>query len=951
MLKPLRICFRCLYGLAFWAFLVGLFLCLLLQIYIAASLARNGHVRIPDAFVEKVIETATSDFWLQHEGVFLNFGGVLIVRSAEVGVEGIRSPLLVAERAVIDIDALLLLAARLELDRFSVDEARLQIPAIYSPTGVDEELFSLRGLEIREAGDVYEIGRGLFRFGELEGLMSGQFSLPAGALKGEESEGGESFRDMLEPALEDFFKAKQSVAQVGDPLLMLDFQSEGKGINRLEARAFSRGVFLPDAKVETGPLDVVLAAHFSRTTLEAADLSIEVRDVAWKDAWKVAVIDGHKSVRGPVTLNNLADGIEITAQGISGPGLLDPVDFARVQPRINNILEVPLEIDARWGNSQVSAFARLSPFLQEASIQAEVRKLSVEQLDTIEAVRTTGLSTLLWGLDSSRFLINTRVGFDGKWERVDILGDTGPVAYKGVWLDNVWGEISLYPDRVELPDFAMYGPVGDASGSLDFAFATRDLEIYLDSRITPTSINPWMLDWWVNLWKPFTFNEFPRAQANFYIDTTIGKWRSTSFFGSVSAESTAYKGAIFDRGSTKVWGKPRFTEVYDLQVSRPEGDTAGRLSWTFFPDRRGLQLNEYALKGIVDLRNGERIFPAGVQAITERFEPEGPIDLDVEGIFYGRDSRPYERIREAGGVIVAKTSEPIEAYGMALDDLEVVAAYDSKGVRVDSLKLSAGGGTVTGAFAVDSVRNEEGEVQSQLNLDLAMQQLRRDRVFTVFPMLKSEDSIPLEEDGGDVRIDLAVAAVGDPNDLFSFEGSGNFSMTGTNLNDINLFGGLSESLANTAFPVGNMGLNRVESPVLISGSLLEFEDVKGSGRGVTLRGAGTYEMERDHTNFKLKLQPGNLEETPIYSLLTAVFRPVTSAFPIRLWGPLANPNWALDLFASESQYSEPEEELPPNAGDTIEPENANLPVEEIPAGDPLPDVDLGNRGAAPPILE
>ena len=132
---------------------------------------------------------------------------------------------------------------------------------------------------------------------------------------------------------------------------------------------------------------------------------------------------------------------------------------------------------------------------------------------------------------------------------------------------------------------------------------------------------------------------------------------------------------------------------------------------------------------------------------------------------------------------------------------------------------------------------------------------------------------------------------------------------------------------------------------------MEFKNIKGSGRGVTLRGDGTYQMAQDHTNFKLTVRPGNLSETPIYSLIASVLRPVASAFPIRVWGPLSAPEWALDFFTNPSEYEAPESPEEPAPPLLTEPELEESQLVDIPVGESLPEVDLGNGGITRPIIE
>ncbi|MGB0371477.1 MAG: AsmA-like C-terminal region-containing protein [Opitutales bacterium] len=910
-------------------------------------------MRIPNRVVEEVVSQIDPELWLAHEGVFLNFGGVVSVKSLSAGIKGVSSPVIELGDIVLDLDVGLLMLGRIELDQFKLSEGKLFLPALYSPTGVTEELLEVARLDLRDEGRSYNIQQALLRFGSAAIWGAGEFSVPRQKRGDGEVKSFEK-RD-LEEQLRGLYDFRERMSLVSSPLLKARFKSEQVGENSVDIYVSGSIQAGNPYAVEVELFEVFADVNLSQMQIERVSLEARAGGLAWKDDWTLSHLDFYQELEGEIILNEMVDGLEWVAMGLQGPGLRDPVDLLSVRPSLGDFTQLPVDVSVFWDGALVSAQVNASFLSQEARISARSRGLGIRQLETVEMFSQTGLANLVWGLEDSNFYIDTAVRYDEtvEWESLKLRGDTGPIAYKGVWLDNAWAELSLFKDRAEIHDFAITGPLGDAAGSLDFNWWSKDLELYISSQILPPAINSWMEPWWVNLWEPFTFLQDHRPHADFYVSTTIGKPRSTHYFGQVLGSKTAYKGACFDQGSARVWGKPRFTEVFDLQLSRPEGDARGSLTWTFFPDRYGLMVTEYALDGRVDLRNGEKIFPSVVQEITANFDPEGPIDLRVEGHTYGSGAKPEEKIRAEGGRVSARADNPIGVYNICVDSLDIEVEYGTNGVDIPSLEFLAGGGVGSGALRVSYVEKEGGQIAPELSVDVEMEGLRRDRIFAVFPMLKTDNApSETEDDGGNTRINLNFQAVGDPLDRFSFQGSGRARMTGGNLNEMNVFGGLSETLTNTAFPVGSLSLNEIESPVNIRGSLLEFKNIKGSGRGVRLRGDGSYEMKHDHMNFKMNVIPGNMEETPVYSLFTAILRPVASAFPIRVWGPISDPNWALDIFTTEkeTEVSEASPAIEPPAPVESSPEILEeVPV--VPIEERVPPGDLGEQIYTPPIAE
>lgn len=954
MLKFTGTCLRGMLSLVLWVWVAVLFLCLIGHLYILGSLARHGHVRIPDAWVDQALKTAAPAYWVKHDGVFLNFGGVISAHSLEVGYQGVRDAIVDTENILLDVNVGMLLIGRFQLERVWVQDASLVCPTVYSPTGVAEELMRVAQLDVRASDDQYRVDSGLFSYGPMDGWVHGVFRLPSLRFfetwtREEPSDKRQAAKKVdlkqIEAGLRQLYDIRQSLAQVRAPSLQIGLSSGQMGHNTVSIRASGLGLDLPELKLTTEAFFANVTAEFMHNACVELAVNGEVEAVQWDTVWHAQSIDFNRRLSASVDLQHLIKDIALTVVNLAGPGMNAPINQVFAETSLESLFEIPLEVVAFWEGAHVYADIDLALLRQKARIALETRNLGVKQLGTLEAVLNTQLPTWLWGLEASHFHWETVLAFDGAWQKIDIWGDTGPIAYQGVWLDNAWGEIELYPDHLELKDFAISGPIGTASGNLDFAWPSMDLEVYISAEMLPISINAWMEPWWVNLWKPFSFRENERPDADFYVKTSIGKKSSTTFFGHVDAGATAYQGAWFDSGSATVWGRPKFTEVFDLQAHRPEGSAYGGLNWTFFHDRYGLKLLQYNLNGRVDLRNGERIFPGVVQDITRNFKPEGPIDLEVAGFTYGKGARPIEKIREEGGDITAVADAPIEVYGIHLDSMDMEARFDPRGVQVPQLAFTAGGGQGEGSLSVTIPHGGDDRLKPELSVDMRLDALRKDRVFHVFPMLQGPSHLPIEDDQGDARIALNVAAAGDPNDKFSFYGSGRVWLTGTKLDDIHLFGELSETLANTPFPVGALSLTELQSPVNIRGNTLEFKNVKGSGRGARLRGDGTYHMEQDHLNFKLVVSPGNMSETPVYSLFTAILRPVASALPIRVWGPFSEPNWALDMFTSEPEVAE----RPAEAAKPVEnpPAENNMKEEALPqpntAGDPVYIDDLGEQ--------
>ena len=533
-MKSLGLCLRCVYGALAWTFTGVLLVAFCLQAYIAFSLFRDGYVKIPDPLVDWVAAQASEDYWVKQEGVYLNFGGIISVANPSIGAAGLQAPFVEVDQLTIDIDSLMLLVGRLELDRIIVNEARILLPAVYSPTGVSEEIAEIRKLDAREVAGVLSIDAGVLSFGTAQGWAQGEFSLPSIGFGAEyDPDAGDQEAFDLESALLGMYELKEQVSRAEQPILVVSLSTEGFGENALEAMLTGGLTPQPDLAVKVENFELGLRAQMAWTQVQSLSAHVRLHGIEWEDRLSVRALDAQKQLAGPFELNDFINELSITAVDVQGPGMRLPVDLVNARVNIENLARIPVDLSLLWDGGHAFADLEIAPLRNKARVVLETIGIGMRQLETVEDLEKTGFADLVWGLDTSHMHVSTAIGFDGAWEQIDIYGDTGPIAYKGVWLDNAWGELTLLPGTLEVADFGIVGPIGDAYGSLDFAWPSLDLSVYISARMLPPAISPWLESWWGALWEPFTFLESDRPDADFYIDTTIGKRRSTSFYGSV----------------------------------------------------------------------------------------------------------------------------------------------------------------------------------------------------------------------------------------------------------------------------------------------------------------------------------------------------------------------------------------------------------------------------------
>ncbi|NRA27109.1 MAG: hypothetical protein HRU10_07665 [Opitutales bacterium] len=905
IVKTSRLCLHCL----LWAFTGFLAVLLIGQIYLAWNLWRHDRVVLPAPMVSWVLSRYTAPFTLEIESAAFRTDGVGYIENIELFYPGDQSPSLRIGSIAADLDLGAMLFMRARPEWLSMDEVEIALPAIVSPTGVREVLVSNGSIRLSRKALGFSIDHAIFFSEHLKAVVAGVVEprwFPRWVLGAQqETEGPTAPREVTE-WMHQWLNLLSQLRRVDRPVILLKAGIEDTR-QTVSLFASALGVEQLPGGLEIGRTLLEFEISWDTEQIDAPELRAEIESLKWGDrvafnrlqlrgVWDAPIVEGTvNSAWKPGLLDVAAETLEL-------PWLDKPVDWmqGRFSLPDGDLKRISSDIDLTWMDARIALSGEIDVAQQAGELALSLRNLGLSAIDSIAfEVPESLLSAVEFSSLSGDADITLSSGWDLDHVSFDIA--SGPAVYHGVQVHNLVAEGEFANKVVQLNRFDVDGEAIEASGSLDFDLDSRELELFAQVETVPTLINSWFPSWWADIWKDFTFDADVPARGDLHLKTQIGVRYQTKFFVGAEFDRAAYGGAWVQGGSAKVHGRAKYTEVYDIDFLAEDGNGQGRLSWTFLPDRSALHALEYDFQGAVMPSMVEAVLPDSLRFIPAAFEFESKPFFSASGLVYGNRVRFEERLLPEQHQITLQSSGPGRAYGVGMDRglLEVLA--DRRKIEVALIDVEMGGGTAGGTLTF----NYGGEEET-MAVDVEIMNFQKDRLFDVFPILIAEvEAVAAVDPDPRANIDLRLKSVGPLGDLFGQTGSGHLEVYDEGFAKTRVFGGITGMLENTAFPIGSLSIHRLKTDFDLKGDTIHLTRIDGEGPGARLNGSGTYNLIEDYLDLKVRLRPGNMAETPIYSLFAALLRPVTAAMPIRIWGKMGEPQWSFD--APPAAESEPDE--------------------------------------------
>jgi hypothetical protein len=910
--SPLRYCLSCAATLVCWALWLVLGAALGAQLYVAFV----REVPVPDYVLRRIeSQLAAANLGVSFGRARFEPSGRLLLENVRLRSRLFEDPLLVSRSVYIRKSLWSVLAGRPLPDEIRLEGATLQLPAILSPSGAAEPLF-------RDfAGAVHYEG-GAWRITQLAGYVGPVRLTVHGEMTADRRPGTATVT--LEEMTGRYLRAGRRLALALPPLdafeqPALDIHLVGSepGMTEIRLRLTARSAHSPGGqRLELGSCTVTGDWLWSDRQPRPLRLRGQIDQLEVAGQAEAEAVRVQAEVQPEADLSALREArLRVAARSIRALGeeLAHPVLEAGLSPHEHSL-------------RATTAF-RTHGELLTAQGRGDLARKSAELAfaGNIPPGLVTGLLTRYGPKLEPYFRFGDPVAVYGtatfgpgwRFERLGthVLG--GRLDSHGVKVTLARGRIDADADGNFLAHDAL-AAIGEnyARGSYWMNFRTHDYRMLLAGQLRPPEISGWFRgDWWPEFWRSFSF---PAAPPQADVDVQ-GRWTDasrTSYYGSTTAVSPIVLGADFEQAETVIFVRPQFDHVISLHAVRAGGKEEVRGWFKRLADpasHRTLSL-EYAGEGNPDpllygRLGGEKVAPLLAPwhfPAPPRVRMEGRTEFTQEGV-------PVHRVQFEG-----RADAGVRYRGFAIDQLSLQGGLTGSDLRLDHIEFGVAGGKGTAKAALGGPAGarwvgfdaylKDADLARAI---LALEQLNAARTGGQ-PSALTDSKFIKRARGG--KLEVAVSGQTDPADLAGLKGTGNVQITGAELGEIHLFGLLSQVLSAVWLNFSSLKLDSARSSFTIGEGRVHFPDVKVTGPSAVIDAKGDFLIASKSLDFTARLKPYEESRNPITAVVGIVINPLTSIFELKLSGPIAKPNWSVNLGGGNGGGAAPAESPAAPAG-------------------------------------
>jgi hypothetical protein len=892
--------------LALWMLWLVLAVLLALQIWIAA--ARELVVPAPLLrALEK--QLASSHLSVRFGQATFDPTGRLLLENFSLSTATIAEPLLTGQLLYVTLDPWALLAGRFEAHHLEASGVELYVPAMFSPSGRAEAL--VRDLELSLAPDSQGIAieRLTARFAGVDltargAIATGVWRQARGTPLTPEEVFARNYVGLARSLAE--FAPRLAALEAAQVTLTLAPSPTRGAI--VKARVLAASLHLDQPfPVQTGPLQLT-----TRFPL----------------AGETAVMAGVEATTTSLTIpSGTARSVQLHLRGVLRPAAfafdLREADVAAAEVRVGKVtLEAPsghvdpgplprvnFALLARFGDAPVAAQGDFNLDTHAGAVHLDAR-LTPGVVAAVGEQLGRELSPLITLTTPAHAEGDIVLADGGRLERASGWVEADHLVVRAVPIDHVAGNVELRGSAFRATDAVLRQGGNLAHGSYTMDLATNDFRFLLTGRLRPPGIDGWFKEWWPHFWAAFDFAA-AAPEADVDVQGRWGEARRSSVFADASSDRPVVNSAAFDAVRLRLFYRPNYTHIYDLFATRGSGEARGWFQRTGDSATTTWRAIDFELHSTIDLREGAKLFgPAGSNVVAS-YEFEQPPRLDARGHLDGPAA--------TGGAVREKVHFEVNSpgafafNGFPLHGLAFTADLVDDDLTLDSIRTEFAGGAVTGKARLSGQGAER-----QLGVDATLRQANLATAITALENFSAQrKGLPAParsaflERKTDIQIDVALSAEGRLNDLFSFHGTGNAQLAGSELGQVPILGLLSELLRFTS-----LRFTTAQTNFKIEGPRLNFPEVRLTGRNSAIAAHGTYALDTKTLDFNAKVFPFEESQGVFRGVFGLFLAPLSEFLEVKLTGKIDHPLWSFlygpsNLLRSMAQPEEANAKAPP----------------------------------------
>ncbi|MDP2136866.1 MAG: AsmA-like C-terminal region-containing protein [Candidatus Didemnitutus sp.] len=849
--------------------------------------------------------------------------GRLFLESVQLRTLQFEDPVLVAQSAFVSKSFWALLSGARQPEEIRLDGATLQLPAPLSPTGTVAPLLRDFAGTVRFDGSLAHLDQLAFRVGNLSVTAHGDYhperpteksSRLVGAVITQMLRVGRQLArnlaalEVLEhPALHVELHVQPGIGNVAELSLTAD------ALQRPLGRPIETGALVANTSIRldgTSPRPLRVVFSLEQANYDNAALSGRLLGVA---ATEIAP----QAAELPEVISLFVASGQISAFGEKLVAPVLDVQWSRTAP-----LELALAAtvhDAVFAlTARVDLTKRTANLVFDGSVPPSL-------VASVLPKRTPRLAPYFRFGDP--VLVHATADFAEDWEftglRAHVRG--GRLDSNGVQVTSTRGIIDL--DRAGnflAQEAFLTAGSNHARGSYGMNFHSHDYRMLLSGALQPPDIAGWFrTNWWLDFWERIQFTgAAPLAEIDLQ-----GNWRDprdTTYFGSTNATHVVVLGADFSHAHARVFVRPHFSHVFGLKLARADGaqQASGWFKRSSEPVSRELQSYEFDLAGNLDPETVRHLGGDTAISLLQPWHFSTAPELALQGRIGFSSDRTTPELKFSGHAV-----GPMTYSGFPLEEITATGGISGTNVRLDQIdvRVASGRGSAKAALSGEGERRQLGFDFYLAGADL-VQTLR---TLNEFEQVRTPNEAPVSPNreflkrasGG--RLNFALSAQGNPDDLASFRGSGNLEIAGSELGEIHLFGLLSQVLSGLSLSFSSLKLDTLRGSYQLADGRVNFPDLRVTGPTAAIEARGKYVIQDKTLDFTARLRPYEANRNLITGVIGIVVNPLAGILEMRLTGPIRKPNWSLSLGSSTTR-----EKVPASPGTPAEDTQTKFPAEK-----------------------
>jgi len=882
-----RYCASGLATAAIWTLWLLLAIVLALQVYVASV----KELQVP-GFLLRAIEDD-----LAQSGIAVKFGraifdpsGRVLIEKAKFTLGSFSEPIVTADAIYMRLDPWALFEHRFEPREIRATGANLFIPAMLSASGRAERMIQDldAGFSITSRGDEFSVDYLNCRLGGVS--VSAHGTVNAGKV----AHGAPPATSLPLAA----FVANNYVA------LSREFSKAEEQLSGLNQGTVTAVLTPSDTRgaVVTVELGAASLTMDSPVGFEAEDVRFETKcpllgsaplmtsmtasAEALKVAGKAEATSVRAHARGILRVDTLSFSprqFDVAAGSLSGGGVSLVAPIARLYPG-----------DGKKVAADVFALVQGSPLSVEAQVDLPGKSADLA-FDGWIAPGDLEIASARIGTDVRRFVDLTepvsasgRLKLSAGWKfaSVDAHVDGRNFTAYHVRFDEARGDVYVDGDRLSATHTV--GRSGDnfAHGSYEQNFRTRAYRYLMAGRLRPLDISAWFVgDWWVGIFKPFGFEASP-AEATVDVQGKYVKYRLFSVFGYAEAAKPSLLRVPVDAARALLFVNQDGCEGLEFKVTKDSGDLQGSFSLVTEPVNGKWSGLDIDVTSTIDPAPMAALLPATGGAAIKAFSFGQHPSIYARGHFDGPAATApgHQNLH-----LEVKAPNDLRIHGVAFDKASFKVDVKDSDVSVSDIDAGFAGGSLSGS-ALMSGTGADTRLKFKATLDGASLGKAAQAAAGYVLKPKTGGSTALEtfaRDKSGVRLDLNVSAEGDPSDLPSFVGEGNFQIQGANLGEVPLLGGLSNFLKLT-----ELRFTQARAEFKVAKAAVTFPDLSVIGANSAIKAKGSYQIDKRQLDFTATVYPFQ-ESRSLLQIFNAISAPISAVFRVKLSGSIDKPSWNL----------------------------------------------------------